>query len=550
MRHSLCYATATVLKPRLLSLANPSARNTSKIYQDLWSTRLHTQVDLGQDRLLRKLATMEGFRQRWNGDLASKPHVAVVGAGLAGLRCADILLQHGFRVTIIEARNRVGGRLHQELLPNGRLADVGPNWIHGTKDNPMLDLAKQTNTAVGSWDLTSCVFDEAGELFSVEDGEKYSDVMWEIVQDAFKHSNNSSQDIDPKESLHDFFVQKVAEKIPSTEKDYERKRNIVMQISELWGAFVGSPIYRQSLKFFWLEECIEGENLFCAGTYKKVLDAVAKPAIEGAEIKFKTKVERISYRTDPGDKAKVQVNGGQTLEFDEVVVTAPLGWLKRNLAAFEPALPARLTKAIGAIGYGCLEKVYITFPKAFWLAREGDDRKAQGFVQWLSPNYVTESNPKRWNQEVVELASLTPETSHPTLLFYTYGEQSQYLTGQLAKLSDPRKKDEFLLTFFKPYYSRLPHFSETDPDCKPTGFMATDWLHDELAGFGSYSNFQVGLEEGDTDIRTMREGLPDHGLWLAGEHTAPFVGLGTATGAYWSGESVGRRIAEAYGLTK
>ncbi|UPL01567.1 hypothetical protein LCI18_012501 [Fusarium solani-melongenae] len=529
---------------------SPSARNTSKIYQDLWSTRLHTQVDLGQDRLLRKLATMEGFRQRWKGDLASKPHVAVVGAGLSGLRCADILLQHGFRVTIIEARNRVGGRLHQEVLPNGRLADVGPNWIHGTNDNPMLDLAKQTNTAVGSWDLTSCVFDEDGELFTVEDGEKYSDVMWQIVQDAFKHSNNSSQDIDPKESLHDFFVQKVAEKIPSAEKDYERKRNIVMQISELWGAFVGSPIYRQSLKFFWLEECIEGENLFCAGTYKKVLDAVAKPAIEGAEIKFKTKVERISYRTDPEDKAKVQVHGGQTLEFDEVVVTAPLGWLKRNLAAFEPALPARLTKAIGAIGYGCLEKVYITFPKAFWLAREGDDRKAQGFVQWLSPNYVTESNPKRWNQEVVELASLTPETSHPTLLFYTYGEQSQYLTGQLAELSDPRKKDEFLLNFFKPYYSRLPHFSETDPDCKPTGFMATDWLHDELAGFGSYSNFQVGLEEGDTDIRTMREGLPDHGLWLAGEHTAPFVGLGTATGAYWSGESVGRRIAEAYGLTK
>lgn len=80
--------------------------------------------------------------------------------------------------------------------------------------------------------------------------------------------------------------------------------------------------------------------------------------------------------------------------------------------------------------------------------------------------------------------------------------------------------------------------------------MATDWLHDELAGFGSYSNFQVGLENGDDDIRTMREGLPNQGLWMAGEHTAPFVGLGTATGAYWSGESVGRRIAESYGRTK
>lgn len=80
--------------------------------------------------------------------------------------------------------------------------------------------------------------------------------------------------------------------------------------------------------------------------------------------------------------------------------------------------------------------------------------------------------------------------------------------------------------------------------------MATAWLRDELAGHGSYSNFQVGLEKGDEDIKAMRQGLPEHGLWLAGEHTAPFVALGTATGAYWSGEAVARRLAEAYGLSQ
>jgi hypothetical protein len=47
----------------------------------------------------------------------------------------------------------------------------------------------------------------------------------------------------------------------------------------------------------------------------------------------------------------------------------------------------------------------------------------------------------------------------------------------------------------------------------------------------------------------MREGLPGRGVWFAGEHTAPFVALGTVTGAYWSGEAVGRRIAETYGLS-
>jgi hypothetical protein len=45
------------------------------------------------------------------------------------------------------------------------------------------------------------------------------------------------------------------------------------------------------------------------------------------------------------------------LEFDEVVVTSPLGWLKRHMEAFEPELPARLSKAINSIAYGCLEKV-------------------------------------------------------------------------------------------------------------------------------------------------------------------------------------------------
>ena len=52
----------------------------------------------------------------------------------------------------------------------------------------------------------------------------------------------------------------------------------------------------------------------------------------------------------------------------------------------------------------------------------------------------------------------------------------------------------------------------------------------------------------DKDIEALREGMPDRGIWFAGEHTAPFVALGTVTGAWWSGEGVGRRIAEAYGL--
>ena len=39
------------------------------------------------------------------------PHVCVVGAGMAGLRCADVLTKKGVKVTLLEARNRIGGRV-------------------------------------------------------------------------------------------------------------------------------------------------------------------------------------------------------------------------------------------------------------------------------------------------------------------------------------------------------------------------------------------------------------------------------------------------------
>jgi hypothetical protein len=145
------------------------------------------------------------------------------------------------------------------------------------------------------------------------------------------------------------------------------------------------------------------------------------------------------------------------------------------------------------------------------------------------------------------MASLTDTTSHPTLLFYLFGDESIHVTNTYQSLQSKKEKDHFLVDFFKPYYSRLPHYSEEDPGCKPTACVSTDWLHDELAGFGSYSNFQVGLADGDRDIAIMREGIPEGGLWFAGEHTAPFVGLGTSTGAYWSGQRAAKDIAEVYG---
>lgn len=405
---------------------------------------------------------------------------------------------------------------------------------------------------MGTWDTGSYVFNEEGMLYDLQDGETYSTMMWDIVQAAFKYSNQHTTEIDPSTSLLDFFKAKLTELIPESADNWQRKRQIVLQMADLWGAFVGSPVERQSLKFFWLEECIEGENLYCAGTYTKILEHIAAPALKTASIQYSTTVAKIHARQRPEDPVRVTLTTGASLSFDDLVVTCPLGWLQKNqTTAFDPPLPAPLVRSINSIGYGCLEKVYIAFPKAFWLNPDPkiNNRKMEGFAQWLSPSFALDTNPNRWTIEVVELASLAPQVSHPTLLFYIYGEQSRHIVSTVTSLATQAEKDKFLYAFFAPYYTKLPNYTPENPDCQPVCSYATTWLADDLAGNGSYANFQIGLEQGDRDIRTMREGWPAAGVWLAGEHTAPFVALGTATGAYWSGESVGQRIAEAHGMS-
>jgi len=174
-----------------------------------------------------------------------------------------------------------------------------------------------------------------------------------MISDAFIYSEENTTIIDPVKSLYDYFVERLKDVIPEG-PTAERKRKIVMQMADLWGGFVGSPVTKQSLKFLWLEQCINGENLFCSGTFKKILAQIAKPAVEGAELKLSTRVTSIITEHAV---VKLIVDDGRILEFDEVVVTVPLGFLQKNKEIFSPPLPTRFLQAVDGIGYGSLEKV-------------------------------------------------------------------------------------------------------------------------------------------------------------------------------------------------
>ncbi|KAJ5619292.1 hypothetical protein N7510_003276 [Penicillium lagena] len=487
-----------------------------------------------------------------------KPHVAVIGAGLAGLRCADLLIQNGAQVTIFEARDRMGGRIVQEKIGD-HLVDLGANWIHCTRTNPIIELAELTKTHLEDWDGVQATLGPNGKLIDEQTDDKISKFVWGTINDAFAYSEKYGDSIPPERSLLDYFCEKVEEtSFTAAEKA------LCMESCKLWGTYMGEPVWRQSLKFFKLEQCIDGTNLFVTATFKAILDAVARTAKQHADIHLSEPVTRIDAQPRQSLTSRspitVTTSANKTYNFDEIIVTSPLGWLKQNKAVFSPALTPRLSAAIDNISYGRLEKVYVTFPRAWWHSEKTKFQAiANGyppFTQFLEPDPKYVSGIVRpdnipWNQECLSLAALGKDFAHPTLLFYTYGDCGSYILSQIKDLpKHSQQYNTFLDAFVRPFYSLLPQFSASDPDCVPTAFLATEWQNDPWAGNGSYCNFQVGVQEADKDIEIMREGMgKERGVWFAGEHTSPFEGLGTTTGAYWSGNRVAGQVCDALGLS-
>lgn len=477
-----------------------------------------------------------------------RPHVGIVGAGVSGLRCAAILLSHRFKVTILEARDRIGGRICQsdEL---GYTVDIGPNWIHtwdSGEVHPIWKLAQETDTPLHHWNEKQLIYDSAGLPLPADQADRLSSLLWKIINEAFEVSaaakeRDGGRSIPSEESMYDYVRRRADE-----ESMNNNEKELLIQMSEMWGAYVGEPVWKQSLRFAWMEECCGGEEMFVESNYSAILDKIYKPAREQAEILLGSRVVSVhtAEQRRSGQKVVLTTSDGTRYQFDDVVMTAPLGWLQKHLDCFGPPLPPRTSAAISNLKLSQLEKVFITFPSAFWMTDANEDA-FPGYTNWLTPSYARETNPNKWPQEVWNLASFAAPNKHPTLLFYLYGDCSRYIVNSIHGRGG-EERFEFLQAFFSAYYSRLPGFDAEKEACQPKAILATEWLKDDLCGNGSYCNFQVGIEDADKDVLTLREGCPERRLWFCGEHAAAFEECGTVAGAYLSGESAANKIVRLY----
>lgn len=128
---------------------------------------------------------------------------------------------------------------------------MGASWVHGTKTNPIPQLAAASGVELCAVSGKTLVFSPTGSVVPDEKVTPGLDKLWDLITDAFRESNQRGDEIDPRTSLKDYFTDRLKD-------ESAEDRDLVLMMAEQWGCFIGDEWQKQSLRWFWMEECLDG----------------------------------------------------------------------------------------------------------------------------------------------------------------------------------------------------------------------------------------------------------------------------------------------------
>lgn len=424
-----------------------------------------------------------------------RPSVIVIGAGVSGLSAAQALQNWSCKVTVLESRERLGGRVYTDY-ENGFPVDMGASWLHGvSKKNPLASLIGQLglrlyrtsgdNSVLYDHDLESyALFDMDGHQVPLEMvtevGEKFEALLEEAKKIRYVYEDDMS--VSKAFSL-------VLEKQPDLRLEGLAHKVLQWYICRMEGWFAADAD-KISLRCCDEEELLEGGHGLMINGYSPVISALAK----GLDIRLNHRVKRIVRKFG---SVKVFTEDGKVFKGDAAVITLPLGVLKANLVKFEPRLPEWKEAAISDLATGNENKIALFFDSVCWPNVE--------FLGVVAPTSYGCSY----------FLNLHKATGHPVLVYMPAGS----LADDIEKLSD-----EAAAHFAVQQLKRiLPHATE------PVRYLVSHWGTD-MNSLGCYSYDAVGRPH-DLYAR-MRS--PVDNLFFAGEATSSNF-PGTVHGAFATG---------------
>jgi monoamine oxidase len=255
---------------------------------------------------------------------ASNQRVLVIGAGMAGIACAKQLLANGNTVTILEARNRSGGRIWTSRKWGDVPIDLGASWIHERDGNPLTPIAQNAGLALADTDLDSfTTFYKTQGKVANGAGSYY-----ESVYDDYDYAINKGYNTGTEKSLRSFLESSSGLNYAAKPAKY---RDYASHLTVAWGDMDYAGDSADLSCWYW--DSMSGYNGLDAvlpGGYDQLINVLAN----GLDIRLNHVVNKIAH-TSSG--ITVTTNAG-IFTADRVVVTVPLGVLKSGAILCWPYL--------------------------------------------------------------------------------------------------------------------------------------------------------------------------------------------------------------------
>jgi monoamine oxidase len=407
--------------------------------------------------------------------------VAVIGGGLAGLRCADELVARGIDVVVLEARHRVGGRVFSHRFTDGQTCERGAEFID-SNHTEVLELAARLGLSrterAGEIDPAATLLDAGGRavpmsmhaslepdlarwyeaLVGVDDGD---DGEWSTLADL----------------MHSLELSVLARVVIGR----QIRTEFMLPPEEVSQRFA-SGLAR-------LQASARSECHRIAGGNDQLAIGLAAPL--GERVRLGTPVQSIDAAA-----AEITLTSGDVIAAATIVAAVPLPVLSR----IWPAMPLEL----GAVGYGVGGKISVQFDRRVWR-----DYNCNGTVMSeRSWGHLWETTDDQGGDRGV-LTNLL--SSHDGAAFAALPEAHDRVVAEIDRLFPGAKG----------LAGERVH---------------TDWTNDPLS-LGAYACFGPGQMAAAAPLLRAAHGR----LLLAGEHTDEFAGF--MEGALRSGARVATAIA-------
>ncbi|XP_074532681.1 peroxisomal N(1)-acetyl-spermine/spermidine oxidase-like isoform X1 [Halichoeres trimaculatus] len=483
--------------------------------------------------------------------------IVIIGSGIAGISAAHKLIKSGFHhVRILEATGRSGGRVKTGRFGD-KVVEIGANWIHGPcEENPVFRLARQYGLldpealipenqeieigGIPPW--VPNIFLSSGQRLTLEELDPAREMFDKLLTESSEFATKGGE---PTASVGDFIRSGVQKQAVEEWKDVDAKTrslrlcaisHLLKQQCCVNGTHSMDEV---GLGAFGLYKCLPGlDCTFPRGYEGLITNLLAE--LPPDLVTYNRPVSCVHWNDAERTEKPVMVecDDGEKIAADHVIVTVPLGYLKKHHSAlFCPPLPLHKLHSVQRLGFGTNNKIFVEFDSPWW-----DEDCGAIFLVWDDEDEVVDqvSDIERsWVKKLFGFTVLKPtERYGHALCGWIAGHESEYM----ETLSEQEVTH---------CITQVVRRFTGNPTITPKRILCSQWFHDPWT-CGSYS-FPGKLCSAQ-DLENMMEPLPTKGspaqplqVLFAGEATHPFY-YSTVHGAVLSGWREAERLISHYSV--